>query len=200
MPWLEDGRRKSRTPRPIGSSARRARLDADQPTRRQRMPTHDHAKPAALGRIGSEGKGGWSGPDLEAGAATALGVGCTKFCASRKIGPRSNGSELFGLRRRRMKIVDRRLATLDRRTVRPRAKEAAAVYGTPEYRAWAVAVKQRARWRCEKCGSRHGRLYADHIVEIQDGGAPFDVSNGQALCAPHHAEKTAQERAKRARS
>lgn len=99
-----------------------------------------------------------------------------------------------------MKIADRRRATLDRRTVQPREKEARAVYGTPEYRAWAVAVKQRAGWKCERCGTRQGRIYADHIVEVEDGGAPFDISNGQALCASHHAEKTARERAKRARS
>lgn len=99
-----------------------------------------------------------------------------------------------------MKIIDRRRSTLDRRTVRPRVKEAAAVYGTPEYRAWALAVKERAGWKCEVCGTRQGRLYADHIVEIEDGGAPFDDRNGQCLCHAHHQQKTARERAKRARS
>lgn len=99
-----------------------------------------------------------------------------------------------------MKIADRRRAAPDRRTVRPREKEAKAVYSTPEYRAWAVAVKQRAGWRCEVCGTREGRLYADHIVEIEDGGAPFDVRNGSTKCASCHQKKTARERANRARS
>lgn len=43
-------------------------------------------------------------------------------------------------------------------------------------------------------------MYADHIVEIEDGGAPFDVKNGQCLCSADHQIKTARERAKRARS
>lgn len=98
-----------------------------------------------------------------------------------------------------MKIIDRRLATLDRRTVRPREKVADAIYNSPEHKAWALAVKERARWACEDCGSR-GRLYADHIVELQDGGLPFDVNNGAARCASCHQLKTARERAKRARS
>lgn len=41
------------------------------------------------------------------------------------------------------------------------------------------------------------RLFADHIVELKDGGAPFDVANGQALCGAHHTLKTAAERQKR---
>lgn len=34
----------------------------------------------------------------------------------------------------------------------------------------------------------------DHIVPLAKGGAPREDSNLQALCRPHHAEKTAGER------
>lgn len=78
-------------------------------------------------------------------------------------------------------------------------------YGTPEHRAWAAAVIARAGGRCEaitdgvRCHKAQPkfRMFADHIKEIQDGGAKFDPANGRCLCGSHHTFKTAQERAKR---
>lgn len=97
-----------------------------------------------------------------------------------------------------MKTIDRRLKTPDRRTVRPREKTADQIY-RGSHVDWARAVKERAGWKCEVpgCGSK-GVLYADHIVEIEDGGDPRDLNNGQCLCAKHHAEKTARSRGERA--
>jgi signal transduction histidine kinase len=40
-------------------------------------------------------------------------------------------------------------------------------------------------------------MYADHIIELRDGGQPFDLNNGQCLCASHHELKTMQARARR---
>jgi 5-methylcytosine-specific restriction protein A len=97
-----------------------------------------------------------------------------------------------------MKVLHRRMRYVDRRTVQPRPKEAAAVYGTPEHKIWSTAVKKRDGWKCVVCGDRTSRLYADHVIEIEDGGSATDVRNGQTLCAVHHAEKTARERARRA--
>jgi 5-methylcytosine-specific restriction protein A len=51
--------------------------------------------------------------------------------------------------------------------------------------------------RCEVCG-KVGRVLADHIIELSDGGALLDPSNIQLLCDVHHGEKTAQARADRA--
>jgi 5-methylcytosine-specific restriction enzyme A len=48
-------------------------------------------------------------------------------------------------------------------------------------------------YRCTKAQPQH-RMFADHIVEIKDDGAQFDVANGQCLCGPHHLMKTAQTR------
>ena len=50
--------------------------------------------------------------------------------------------------------------------------------------------------RCTKAAPQH-RLFADHIKELRDGGAPFDPANGQCLCGAHHTHKTVQARANR---
>ena len=46
--------------------------------------------------------------------------------------------------------------------------------------------------RCVNCGTRATEV--DHIVEIQDGGAEFDLSNLRSLCHSCHATKTAARR------
>ena len=66
----------------------------------------------------------------------------------------------------------------------------ASYYQAAEHKAWAAAVKQRDGWRCVRCGGRK-RLTADHVVEIEDGGAPLDLLNGQTLCQACHNAKTA---------
>ena len=99
--------------------------------------------------------------------------------------------------------------TLDTRIVKPppsrptfgqRFKTRDPFYATPEFRAWRAKVIARAGGRCEvvtygyrctKAQPAH-RMFADHIVEIKDGGAPLDPNNGQCLCGPHHLIKTAQ--------
>jgi len=40
-------------------------------------------------------------------------------------------------------------------------------------------------------------LFADHVIEIQDGGALLDQGNLEALCGSCHTAKTASEREKR---
>lgn len=73
------------------------------------------------------------------------------------------------------------------------------VYHDPRMREWRRLVVERAAGRCQMCGARGTRLWADHIVEIKDGGAPFDLSNGQALCPSCHTRKTMMVRGLRAR-
>ena len=93
-----------------------------------------------------------------------------------------------------------RLASPDLRRVSPAPKVAAPIYGTPEHRAWRTEVIRRAGGRCQVCGVGGVRLFADHVVELRDGGAPFDPANGQALCGSHHTKKTAEIRRFRAAS
>lgn len=95
-----------------------------------------------------------------------------------------------------------RLKVLDSRTTRPPPKQADSELQTAEHRAWRLAVLNRAHWRCEDCGKQGGKgssvtLYADHIRERRDGGAPLDLANGRCLCSRCHSSKTAIERAKR---
>ena len=79
-------------------------------------------------------------------------------------------------------------------------KVAAPAYQTADHKRWRELVIARAGGRCQGAGPHAAsRLYADHIVEIRDGGAPLDVSNGQALCAACHTLKTNAVRAARMR-
>ena len=90
-----------------------------------------------------------------------------------------------------------RLATQPTSIAAVPRKEADPHYLTPEHRAWRAAVIAAAGHRCQSCGHTGGRLFADHIRELRDGGAPLDLANGQALCGTCHARKTATARARR---
>jgi len=105
-----------------------------------------------------------------------------------------------------MKTLPPRLSVRDNRRLKPPPKTAALIYRTPEYRAWRAKVIGRAGGRCEwveqgqRCPKREpeDRMFADHRVELRDGGAEFDPANGQCLCGSHHTRKTMDERARRA--
>ena len=85
-------------------------------------------------------------------------------------------------------------------------KQADERYLSSEHRAWREAVVSRAGRRCEavedgrRCHKAEPeyRMFADHIVELSDGGAQFDTGNGRCLCGRHHTLKTVQARATRA--
>jgi 5-methylcytosine-specific restriction enzyme A len=88
--------------------------------------------------------------------------------------------------------------TIDTRTIRRPQKQKDAIYNTPQFRAWRAQVVARAHGRCEaeddgqrcdKAQPAH-RMYADHVVELKDGGSLLDLNNGQCLCAVHHERKT----------
>jgi len=107
--------------------------------------------------------------------------------------------------RPRIKLAPARLAAATSRRLKPPPKTAASISATPAYRAWRAAVIRRAGGRCEwvEAGTRcpkaepDDRMFADHRVELRDGGAEFDPANGQCLCGSHHTRKTMAERARR---
>lgn len=104
--------------------------------------------------------------------------------------------------RPRLTMMRPRLATMDTRRVKPPPKTADDIYSTPEYRRWRETVIGRANGRCQdprcRTPTRRGiRLFADHVRELRDGGAPFDPANGLARCGSCHTRKTVEERAKR---
>ena len=87
----------------------------------------------------------------------------------------------------------------------PRFRDPA--YTTPAYKQWCIKVKQRAGYHCEAMVNGHRcdraypehRMYADHIVELKDGGSLTALSNGQCLCSQHHEIKTVAARIDRNR-
>ena len=85
--------------------------------------------------------------------------------------------------------------SLDTRTTKPpprdkSPKQRNPIYNTREFQAWRGRVIARAGARCEavddhgnRCSRAYPehRVYADHIIELRDGGQPFDVANGSAF-------------------
>ena len=88
-------------------------------------------------------------------------------------------------------------------TAQPPPKRVDPYYKQPEHLAWRARVLARAGRKCEwvergrACGRSEARMFADHIKELEDGGEPFALSNGQCLCGRHHTIKTNRERARR---
>jgi len=104
-----------------------------------------------------------------------------------------------------LRIAKTGLKVIGGRRVAALPKEALPLYHAPEYRVWRETVIARAGGRCEeivdgkrcwKAAPRH-RMFADHKVEVRDGGALFDPENGRCLCGAHHTAKTAKARAER---
>ncbi len=103
----------------------------------------------------------------------------------------------------RVKCLPPRLGSASVRISAPPPKLTDPHYGTQAHKTWAAEVIRRAgggcQWPgCDRAQPKH-RMFADHIVERRDGGAEFDVANGQCLCGAHHSMKTAAERSKRTR-
>jgi 5-methylcytosine-specific restriction enzyme A len=101
----------------------------------------------------------------------------------------------------RLSSPPQRLSLADTRTARPAPKQRANHYGTQAHQDWSRAVIARAGGMCQAkgCGRTGVRLFADHVVELRDGGALMDLANGQALCGSCHTRKTAAARAARQR-
>jgi 5-methylcytosine-specific restriction enzyme A len=85
----------------------------------------------------------------------------------------------------------------------PRPKTALPVYSSPEWRALIASIIKRRGRRCEdpRCQSPNRaageRVYGDHVIELQDGGALLDPTNVMLRCAPCHGRKTTEEKNKR---
>lgn len=102
-------------------------------------------------------------------------------------------------KRPRLQYAEPRLKAIDTRRLKLPPKQADPYYSSMKHRVWRDTVIARANGACETCGRTDVMLYADHIKELRDGGDPFDVSNGSALCGSCHTKKTLAERGKRAR-
>ena len=101
----------------------------------------------------------------------------------------------------RLSLLRPRVSTIGR--LASPDKRAAPFYLSAEWRQLiAEIIRQRGR-RCEGPGCKTPnrgagqRIYGDHIVELQDGGALLDPNNVMLRCAPCHGAKTERERKKR---
>ncbi|MBB2965207.1 HNH endonuclease signature motif containing protein [Methylobacterium sp. R2-1] len=106
----------------------------------------------------------------------------------------------------RLPTLPPRLCTVDMCTARPPARTWAdrkaseprqGFYQSPEWRALRDGVTKQRGKRCEDCGRTGTRIYCDHIVELQDGGAGLDETNIRLRCGSCHTRKTANARARR---
>jgi 5-methylcytosine-specific restriction enzyme A len=71
-------------------------------------------------------------------------------------------------------------------------------YGSKRWTVFAKKIKARDGHRCVVTGCpSKGKLFADHIIELEDGGDPWNPANVQTLCSRHHNLKTAGARYRR---
>ncbi|GEL42253.1 hypothetical protein MEX01_28440 [Methylorubrum extorquens] len=105
-----------------------------------------------------------------------------------------------------LKTLGPRLATLDSRTAWPPARTweerkasepRQGFYQSTEWRALRDRVTRQRGKRCEDCGRTGTRIYCDHVVELQDGGAGLDETNIRLRCGSCHTRKTVDARASR---
>lgn len=66
------------------------------------------------------------------------------------------------------------------------------------HKRWVRAVLANARGVCQirEPGCTGAPVLADHIVPVAEGGAPFDIANGQGACRACHDKKTQREAAR----
>ena len=92
-----------------------------------------------------------------------------------------------GRERPRLHNVKPGIAPLKMSVATPAPRQVDGHYLTKEHVTWRFQVLARAGQQCQArdCKTpRRGfgrRLFADHIIELRDGGAPLDPANGQAL-------------------
>lgn len=102
-----------------------------------------------------------------------------------------------------LRNVSPRLVAVDTRVARPAPKVADPFYLSAEWRRLVARLIQERGHRCQSCGRTHNpdgsrvRLFADHVRELKDGGAPLDPANIRLLDGRCHATKTMSARSMR---
>ncbi|QXZ79650.1 HNH endonuclease [Rhizobium sp. L51/94] len=98
----------------------------------------------------------------------------------------------------KLKTISITLRCIDARTVKvPTKQRGSDLYVSKDWHTLRDGLIAKRGRRCERCGRTKTRIFGDHIVELQDGGAPLDETNVELLCGSCHTEKTAAARAKR---
>lgn len=101
----------------------------------------------------------------------------------------------------KLRAYQPRVVPTDTRRLKPPPKLPDPELNTAAWRAWRDAVIKRAGGVCQSkgCFRSEKRMFADHIIERRDGGALYDIANGQCLCGSCHTTKTLQARVNRLR-
>lgn len=92
---------------------------------------------------------------------------------------------------------------IDTRCAASAVKRTDPFYSTPEWRQFQSQIIAERGRVCEDptCDGRTHkpgmRVFADHLVELQDGGAPFDPRNIMLRCGASHTRKTLAVRGER---
>lgn len=77
-------------------------------------------------------------------------------------------------------------------------KVAASIYRDPRWKKLLAKVIAKRGRKCEDCGRSGCRIFGDHVIELKDGGAPFDEENVRLRCGSCHSLKTAAAKRERA--
>lgn len=102
----------------------------------------------------------------------------------------------------RLQTLGPRVKVIDTRSALPPPKRVDPFYLSKAWRDLLDEIIGERGKRCEdpQCKTPRGpwsRIFGDHIVELQDGGARLDKRNVMLRCPSCHTRKTAQERARR---
>jgi 5-methylcytosine-specific restriction enzyme A len=106
----------------------------------------------------------------------------------------------------KLTMIKPRLSPIDARTVKPlpwtyatrlATEPHMGFYSSPEWRTLRDRVYAQRGRRCEDCGRTGTRIFADHVVELKDGGAPLDEGNVRLRCGSCHTAKSYDARAQR---
>lgn len=96
-------------------------------------------------------------------------------------------------------MLQPRVTTASLRTATSPPKTSDRFYSSSNWLQLRNRVRFEAAGRCQApgCGRAERRMFVDHIVELQDGGAPLARSNLWLLCGSCHTRKTVAERSRR---
>jgi 5-methylcytosine-specific restriction protein A len=105
----------------------------------------------------------------------------------------------------RLRTLRPSVKAIDMRTAQPPAKVTDPFYTCAAWLALVAQVKLERGARCEdplckRHDRRASRIFGDHVVELQDGGAPLDPANVMLRCGSCHTRKTLAVRAARQRA
>ncbi len=106
-----------------------------------------------------------------------------------------------------MKSLEPRITTINKRRIggdtSRSTKPTLPFYKTQEWVQLVARIVRKRGRRCEnpECAREVTltRIFADHIIEIKDGGALLDENNIELLCGSCHVTKTLQMRKERSR-